>query len=132
MSRDYDELCGRLREVGLLPEQYFLFLEETEWCRRIGIAGWRIVHLPDARVIHLYGESTKKKVPLRTRIEYYRSRYTFFRKNHGLAAYLVIRALVMLKILVGSVLGGRRASEYRKILAWHLAGRPAAGGLGSA
>ncbi len=118
--------------VGLIDEDYFFFLEETDWCHRIRRAGWRVVHVPDAYVVHLYGESTKKKVPLRTRIEYHRSRYTFFRKNHGLAAYLVIRALVMLKILVGSVLGGRRASEYRKILGWHLAGRPATGGLGSA
>jgi hypothetical protein len=83
-------------------------------------------------VIHLYGESTKKKLPLRTRIEYYRSRYIFFRKNRSPAVYAALRAIVMIKILCGTVFGGRRASEYRKILAWHRAGEPATSGLAAA
>ncbi len=119
-------------EIGMIDEDYFFFLEETDWCHRIRARGHRIVHLPDAHVIHLYGESTKKKVPLRTRIEFHRSRYTFYRKNRGTLAYLTMSVVVVLKILFGSVLGGRRASEYRKILAWHLRGRPAESGLGSA
>jgi len=116
-------------EVGMIDEGYFFFLEETDWCHRIRAAGWRIAHLPDAYVIHLYGESTKKKTPLRTRIEYYRSRYLFFRKNRSHAAYRTLRAIVMAKILFGVVFGGRRADEYRKILAWHRAGEPSTAGL---
>jgi hypothetical protein len=121
-----------VQQVGLIDEEYFFFLEETDWCHRIRARGWRVVHLPGAHVIHLYGESTKKKLPLRTRIEYYRSRYTFFRKNYGPAAQLALASLVWLKLLLGSVFGGRRAGEYRKILAWHRAGMPADAGLGSA
>ena len=118
-----------IEKVGMIDEAYFFFLEETDWCHRIRAAGWRIVHLPDAFVIHLYGESTKKKTPLRTRIEYYRSRYLFFRKNRSRLAYLVLRGIVMMKILAGVGFGGRRAGEYRKILAWHLAGESASSGL---
>jgi GT2 family glycosyltransferase len=121
-----------IEQVGLIDEDYFFFLEETDWCHRIRAAGWRVFHLPDAFVVHLYGESTKKKVPLRTRIEYYRSRDTFFRKNRGRAAYLALRAIVMVRVLLGCVFGGRRAGEYRKILAWYRAGRPATAGLGAA
>jgi hypothetical protein len=113
-----------IEQVGMIDEGYFFFLEETDWCQRIRTAGWKIAHLPDAYVIHLYGESTKKRAPLRTRIEYYRSRYLFFRKNRSRAAYLTLRGIVMLKILLGVVFGGRRAGEYRKILAWHRAGEP--------
>jgi hypothetical protein len=118
-----------LRDVGPLPEDYFFFLEETDWCHRIRAAGWSIVHLPDAWVIHLYGESTKKKTPLRTRIEFYRSRYLFFRKNRSRAAYVALRGIVMVKILIGAAFGGRRADEYRKILRWHLAGEDSTAGL---
>jgi hypothetical protein len=118
-----------IEQVGMIDEGYFFFLEETDWCHRIRAAGWRIVHLPDAYVIHLYGESTKKKTPLRTRIEFYRSRYLFFRKNRSRAAYVVLRWIVMAKILAGVVFGGRRADEYRKILRWHLAGEDSTAGL---
>jgi GT2 family glycosyltransferase len=121
-----------IAQVGLIDEDYFFFLEETDWCHRIRAAGWKVYHLPDAFVVHLYGESTKKKVPLRTRIEYYRSRDTFFRKNRGPGAYRALRAIVIAKILLGCVFGGRRAAEYRSILAWHRAGRPATAGLGAA
>jgi GT2 family glycosyltransferase len=121
-----------IQQVGLIDEDYFFFLEETDWCHRMRAAGWRVFHLPDAYVIHLYGESTKKKLPLRTRIEYYRSRYIFFRKNRSRAVYAALRAVVMVKILAGSVFGGRRAAEYRKILAWHGAGEPATSGLAAA
>ena len=118
-----------IERVGMIDEDYFFFLEETDWCHRIRAAGFKIAHLPDAYVIHLYGESTKKKAPLRTRIEYYRSRYLFFRKNRSRAAYLSLRGITLLKILLGAVFGGRRAGEYRKILAWHLAGQDPTAGL---
>ncbi len=121
-----------VEQVGLIDEDYFFFLEETDWCHRIRARGWRVVHLPDAFVVHLYGESTKKKVPLRTRIEYHRSRYTFFRKHYGPGALRALEWLVWVKLVFGCVAGGRRAAEYRKILAWHRAGRPADAGLGSA
>ncbi|MEX2207541.1 MAG: glycosyltransferase family 2 protein [Myxococcota bacterium] len=118
-----------VEQVGMIDEGYFFFLEETDWCHRIRARGFRIAHLPDAYVIHLYGESTKKKTPLRTRIEFYRSRYLFFRKNRSRSAYVVLRGIVMAKVLAGAVFGGRRADEYRKILRWHLAGEDSTAGL---
>jgi GT2 family glycosyltransferase len=120
-----------IARAGLIDEEYFFFLEETDWCHRIRRHGWRVVHIPDAHVIHLYGESTKKKLPLQTRIEYYRSRYHFFRKHRGPLANRLIVAIVGIKLLLGSLVGGRRAAEYRRILAWHLNGQPPAAGLGS-
>ncbi len=41
-------------------------------------------------------------------------------------------AVVWIKVALGSLLGGRRAGEYRKILAWHWKGRPAGEGLAPA
>ena len=121
-----------VQEVGPLCEDYFFFLEDTDWCHRIRKRGWKIVHLPDAFVIHLHGESSKKKQPLRTRIEYYRSRYTFFRQIRSTLSYRALELVVLARVLLGSVLGGRRAAEYRKLLAWHWQGRPASAGLSPA
>jgi GT2 family glycosyltransferase len=128
-----------VREIGPLPEDYFFFLEETDWCWQIRAAGWRVVHLPDARVEHLLGASSKREYPALTRIEYHRSLYRFYRKIHGppwMALVLTIRtAKSLLYVLTQAplaLLGGRpreRWRVHRDVLAWHLRGRPAAVGL---
>jgi len=41
-----------IEQVGLLDERFFYYWEETEWCLRAGRAGWRIVHVPAARLWH--------------------------------------------------------------------------------
>ncbi|MBR4109664.1 MAG: glycosyltransferase family 2 protein [Oscillospiraceae bacterium] len=41
-----------LEEIGVIPEAYFLFFEETEWCYRAQLAGYRNVCLTDAQVRH--------------------------------------------------------------------------------
>ena len=38
--------------VGPIDERFFYYWEETEWCLRIGKAGWRIFHVPAARLWH--------------------------------------------------------------------------------
>jgi GT2 family glycosyltransferase len=44
-------------DFGGLDENYFLYLEETEWQRRITAAGWEIHLVPHARLTHLGGAS---------------------------------------------------------------------------
>jgi GT2 family glycosyltransferase len=38
--------------VGMIDERFFYYWEETEWCLRAGKAGWRIVHVPQAKIWH--------------------------------------------------------------------------------
>ncbi len=118
-----------VQEVGPLDEDYFCFLEETDWCHRIRKRGWKVVHLPDASVIHLHGASSKRRAPLRTRIEYQRSLDLFFRKHRRPLVRLLLRTFVLVKLSVGSLAGGRRARDYRAMLRWVLAGRPEGAGL---
>lgn len=47
-----------VESVGLLPEHFFLYFEETEWCARARDCGYEMVWVPDARVIHKEGKST--------------------------------------------------------------------------
>lgn len=39
-----------IKEVGLLDEDYFVFLEETDWCWRMKRKGWQIFYIPSARI----------------------------------------------------------------------------------
>ena len=120
-------------EVGLLEEDYFIFLEETDWCFRMHKKGWKVYHVPDSKVFHLSGHS-KKKAPGESQIEYYKSLYKFFRKNKDPVSYLTLRILKPCKIfinLVLNILGNmitlfqnekrrNRLLKYYKLLIWHL------------
>lgn len=38
--------------IGLLPEDYFLYFEETDYCLRARATGWRVLVVPRARMLH--------------------------------------------------------------------------------
>jgi N-acetylglucosaminyl-diphospho-decaprenol L-rhamnosyltransferase len=44
--------------AGPLDEGFFMYLEETEWQRRITRVGWEVQVVPDARFVHLGGGSS--------------------------------------------------------------------------
>lgn len=46
-------------EIGLLDESFFLFGEDLDWCYRIKEKGWKIVYLPETKIIHYKGSSTQ-------------------------------------------------------------------------
>lgn len=47
-------------EYGGFNPIFFMYFEETELCYRIKSAGYQIVSVPEAKIIHLCGKSTKK------------------------------------------------------------------------
>jgi GT2 family glycosyltransferase len=120
-------------EVGLFDEDYFIFLEETDWCYRMYKKGWKVYHVPDAEVFHLSGHS-KKKTPWRSQVEYYISLYMFFKKNRTPASYFALRILKPCKIFINLILNiignmltlfqkeglRNRLMKYYKLLVWHM------------
>jgi GT2 family glycosyltransferase len=74
-------------DIGLFDEGFFLYYEETDFCRRARDAGWSCWHVPDSRVVHLEGQSTSATgvAAKRHRLPKYwfDSRRRYFRKHHG-------------------------------------------------
>ncbi len=131
-----------LQEVGMFDEDYFFFLEETDWCLRMRKAGWKVFHVPRVDIVHLQGQS-KRQRPASAWIEYYRSLYLFFKKNRSAASYLFLRVCRFLKLVVNLVLtvaglvltlgGKRRYREktpvYAHLVWWHIRLCPLSMGL---
>ena len=44
--------AARLREIGLLDDQFFLYFEETDWCYRARKAGYPSIFVPEAKLWH--------------------------------------------------------------------------------
>jgi hypothetical protein len=122
-----------LDQVGFLDENFFLFLEETDWCYRMKKAGWRIFHVPQAEIYHSQGKSAET-VRKRAKVEYFRSRYYFFKKNRGrgqwfilLTGLLIRLGCELLAMTVASLVTlftvkdwRRKLSIYAYLFWWHL------------
>jgi len=131
-----------IEQVGLLDEDYFLFLEETDWCYRMKKAGWKIYHVPQAEVYHFQGKSAEGERK-RAKVEYYRSRHHFFKKNRGNLQWFILLIGLTIKLMVEFVFTGianlftffavqkwkKRFSVYAYLLWWHLRFCPEGMGL---
>ena len=122
-----------IKEVGLLDEDYFFFLEETDWCYRMKRREWRVCHVPQAQIVHLQGK-TANMVKDRAKIEYYRSLYLFFKKHKGITQSTILRGCLFLRFCVDFLLTllsslftafkserlRRKLTIYARLIYWHL------------
>ena len=101
-----------LEKIGGFDEGYFMYSEELDLCRRLKAAGWQIVYLPTAQIIHHEGKSSEQVVAAR-HIHFQTSKVRYFRKFHGpfqaealkvfiLASFAVEWLLEACKWLLGS------------------------------
>jgi GT2 family glycosyltransferase len=77
------------RAVGEMDAELFLFYNDVDYCRRLRRAGWRLVYLPQPRVVHL-GSASVETAPWKER-QLWRDRYRFFRKWYGARGALGVR-----------------------------------------
>jgi GT2 family glycosyltransferase len=69
-------------KVGVMPEIFFLYYEEFDWCEQIRKAGYRIFYEPKSVIFHKESISVGKNSTLKT---YYmsRNRILFMRRNYS-------------------------------------------------
>jgi len=129
-SREVDALSGcfwmvrreAFESVGLLDEDFFIYSEDVDWCRRCRDAGWQVVFLPTTSAIH-YGGGSSENAPTRFAVEQQRATLQYWRKHHGtlecagIRAILFFRHFVRYLLAVSSLWAGRNGlSEKRRRL----------------
>ncbi len=128
-----------VRQVGPLDEGFFMYSEELDWCRRFKAAGWRIVYLPSAQIVHHVGKSSEQVVAAR-HIHFQTSKVRYTRKYHGPVAAALLRGFLLgnylwqmgvegAKWLVGHKrpLRAQRIAAYRQVLESRLKSRKVEG-----
>lgn len=124
-----------LEQINGFDEDYFFFLEETDVAVRMAACGWRVMHEPRAKAVHLQG-ATAGQYQIPARIEFYRSRYIFFRKHYGNASARFLKMVLVANLTLNVLVLGcatlitlgrvdRVASRFRvraTLWKWHLQG----------
>lgn len=115
-----------INEVGLLDEEFFMYFEDIDYCRRVREKGWKILYWPEARVVHLIGRSSgiTKTSSLRSRAPkyYYESRAYYFKKYYGIYGFIAAnifwtsgRCVSFLREKIGNKVPTLRQYESRDI-----------------
>ncbi len=69
-----------VREVGLLDEGYWLYMEDLDWCRRFWQADWKVFYEPAGVALHVKGGSSGKRRAPKQEIAFHRGMGRFYRR----------------------------------------------------
>jgi GT2 family glycosyltransferase len=69
-----------VREVGLLDEGYWLYMEDLDWCHRFWDAGWKVFYEPAGTALHVKGGSSGRRRAPRQEIAFHRGMGRFYRR----------------------------------------------------
>lgn len=97
-----DWLCGAALlvraaaadQVGPLDDGFFLYFEETDWCKRMAAAGWEGWYVPAAEITHLGGGSVVREGDVRPfsgdhPAHWVHSSRRYYRRHHGRVGRLI-------------------------------------------
>ena len=108
-----DWICGAsmmirpavLASIGGLDENYFLYFEETDFCRRARLAGHSTWYVPQSRVMHIMGQSTNltdlRQGPQRLPAYWFESRRRYYVLAFGLWRAVGIDLVALVAISFG-------------------------------
>ena len=121
-ERDVDVITGMfllvpkhaVDRVGMLDEIFFVYSEETDWCRRIRDAGYRCVFTPVARIIHRDGgKKSTNQIRSRMYVQLQKSKLLYVRKHYGLPGFLFTKTIFITSTLARWAIFGMLAIRRR-------------------
>lgn len=88
-----------LEKVGLLDEDFFIYGEDIDWCKRFQQAGWDVMFYPGAEAVH-FGGASSANAPIRFCLEMQKADLRYWRKHHGRSGKLVYWLIILVRQLV--------------------------------
>jgi hypothetical protein len=82
-----------IEQTGMFDPQFFMYCEEIDWAWRIHKAGWDVLCVPQAHVIHLAGQSASQIRP-QTVLRLWKSRLRLYDKHYPPWKRMIVRLMV--------------------------------------
>ena len=87
-------------QIGYQDENFFAYQEDTDYCRRARLAGWKVFYNPSAQIIHFGGEGGSRIHHTRSIIEWHRSYYLYYRKHFAKDYLILFNGIYYLGMLI--------------------------------
>ena len=107
-----------LDKIGLFDENFFMYAEEVDLCKRIKKEGYSIKIIPHAKIIHLEEKSSKnfwKNAQMRVK-----SKYIYARKHQSLFELYSMKISYIIMHAIGYLFGFNK--EHIELIKLHLEG----------
>lgn len=100
-------------DVGDFDDDYFMYVEEVDYCYRAQEYGWQVYYLPRWEIVHLGGASSGKSFPI---ISEYEGLKTFYKKHMPGWQLRILTVLLKLGAALRIViLGTLKGKDYARI-----------------
>ncbi len=85
-----------IKDVGGFDEDFFMYVEEVEWCWRVYQTGKKIRYYPEASIIH-YGGGCSSSLSYRKTLLMTKGSLLFFKKTRGRVIEIIANLLMILR-----------------------------------
>lgn len=113
-----------IEDVGGLPEEFFIYYEEFDWCEQIKRKGYKVYYQPASLIYHKESMTTGKSSPFKT-FYHTRNRILFMKRNMKLSNYMIFLGyftlLTVPKNTITFLLKGQKEhlKSFWKGILWH-------------
>ena len=83
-------------QIGYLDESFFAYQEDADFCFRARQAGWKIMYVPTASLVHFGGEGGSRSEPYSAILAWHRSYYLYYKKNLAKDYFFLINGMMYL------------------------------------
>lgn len=80
-------------KIGLLDENFWIWFEEVDFCKRAKDAGFKIFYVPEAKIVHHFGQSFKQVLNVKKQKIFNQSLSYYFKKHGTIGEWFTIQLL---------------------------------------
>ncbi len=88
-----------VEKVGTLDDRFFIYGEDTDWCKRMHINNWQVVFFAETKAIHYAGASSSA-APIRFLIELTKADLQYWKKHHNIFKYSLYQLIMLIHFLI--------------------------------
>lgn len=107
-TQEVDQIMGAffmirkkaIDQIGLFDENFFLWFEEVDFCKRAKKAGWKVIYYPEAEIVHRGAASFSQILSIKNQWQFNKSLLYYFKKHHSFLNYLLLLTVVPMSLFL--------------------------------
>ncbi len=108
--------------VGGFDENFFLYYEDADLCKRIRNSGYNIYYYPFVSIIHLKGENIKQDFRSSTYLYAKQSQLIYYWKHFGKFTNVILRLYLIIKFGIAYLISRNPVDKNILNLSFHFSG----------